>query len=426
MVVLGTGSEYAKSFGAGDVCASLELAVSSGFNDPVCASLFLQAVASLATYEPNVKRFGSTGVLKWIMSVMSHYMDSEDLAATACRALSDLAVDSDCGDKLCSLRAAELLVLVLSGHRKSVLVSAWCCLAIGRLAGTTLRLSQRLGEEGVCSALAEVLRTHSDSELVCKHACEAIAGLAIASKNNRIKLGKEGICESLLSAIRSHEQSEVVTAVGLTAIAAMVDDCNLNHTAMVEAGVSTVIVAALHRFTTHIDVVMLSSASLDPSTQAVESACLSLARLLAQPIGRESFQRTVAEEGGCISLTAALDAHVASASVVQYALEAMALLATDSDDNALVFVAIAAAEAVCRAVNIHISSDAISHAGATALIAFKNPNGVLCSETVCKLVPIILHRYTVRFSVRPYIPYALFFLPSGTRASIGWSRPPAD
>jgi len=115
--------------------------------------LFLQSLSALSSYEPNLKRFGTSGVLKWIASLIDHFMDVDSVICGCCKALvpldlhhtrltalrhpsaplqGDLAIDQESSERLGSLRVAELLISILGGYRKSELISSWACRAIAR------------------------------------------------------------------------------------------------------------------------------------------------------------------------------------------------------------------------------------------------------------------------------------------------------
>ena len=124
--------EYAKEMGASDVCSSLEAAMVCHSGSDVCVELFLQAVAALAGFDGNLKRLCASGVLRWVASLADHFLDREALVAAACQAISEVALDPECAEKMAGLRCSELLVHILSGHRKNELVCSWACRAVGR------------------------------------------------------------------------------------------------------------------------------------------------------------------------------------------------------------------------------------------------------------------------------------------------------
>ena len=151
-----------------------------------------------------------------------------------------------------------------------------------------------------------------------------------------------GVCELLLQLLRRHEESDVVTAAGLAALAFMAKGCAgvtipfPNQSFFVAAGASPVVVRALKHFLRLEDACATAppASAGDPCKLCLEWGCVSLLRLLqgAQAgAGREALQQQMAQDGACIIVTAAVDAHCEAAAIVQSALEVI-----DCNDNALI------------------------------------------------------------------------------------------
>jgi hypothetical protein len=177
---------------------------------------------------------------------------------------------------------------------------------------------------------------------------------------HRTKFNSVQICEQVVAILRRYNDNDFVVGAALQACCALVDKCNVNQISFVAAGITSILCSTVIKY----------NAQIVPGQQqtnvnaclVVEYCCISMVKLLSSSgVPKEKLQRQLAEDSGCIALTASLDRNVELAAIAEPALQGIALLADDFGENAVIFIAIAASEAISRAVKYHISSETVSH-----------------------------------------------------------------
>ena len=269
---------------AGGVTA-VTVAMQSHPNNMHMLQVGLAALRSIASGDAACRRavVRQVGLLKVVVVAMQTHAVDEEVQQIGCDILNIVAHGNTGALKLVEIDAARTVAASMTKFIANITIqrsgcSALCC--ISGVQGTTTseqdRICQSVVEVGGSSAIVTALAEHPADAIVQRSGCAALQSLARVDVVSRDRLIEAGACQWIATAMKIHPDDVGVQREGCRALQALStsrsQDTSLSTQGMqavVDAGGSTVILAALAAHPLDRDVQVSGNAALHNITAAM-------------------------------------------------------------------------------------------------------------------------------------------------------------
>ncbi|CAG9578247.1 conserved hypothetical protein [Leishmania major strain Friedlin] len=254
----------------------------------------------------DVVRLGGVQV---IMKALEEHYTSSGLVKNACRALAQVAFNSECyRDEMSAKGVITFIIRGMAQHPNYDRAQMHGCVALSYLSWTNEDNAAQITANHGYKVVVDAMRNHPSNHEVQEHACRALANISNVSLTDSL-----AALEQIVAAMRRHENISEVQEEACRAIVTLSLVSPSNKDRLYQLFGADAVIAAMKRF---------------PQIQLVQQeACNALAHLAYE---HTDLNRAVTRLGGVSLLLAAMRTHKSSPKVQLNACGGLSALAFDN------------------------------------------------------------------------------------------------